>query len=62
MMLNKMKEKERQQQKDTAETGDPYYMYGFGLLAYRNTLFTLCMAFVAFSILALPIVNNYSSG
>jgi len=62
LMINKRKVKEEQLQKDTAESGDPFVRYGFGLIAYRNTLFNLMMAFVVFSLLAWPMAATYSSG
>ena len=61
-MLNKRKAKEEQLQKDTKESGDPFVRYGFGLIAYRNTLFNLAMAFVLFSLLAVPMITTYSKG
>jgi hypothetical protein len=62
LMLNKRKEKEAQLEKDSAESGDPYFRYGFGLIAYRNTLFNLCVAFAVFSLLAWPMASSYASG
>jgi len=54
LMMMKKKMKAEQLQKDTAASGDPFITYGFGLIAYRNTLFNLAMAFVLFSVIAIP--------
>ena len=44
------------EQETPHDDGDPYeHRYGFGLLAYRNTLFILMVAFTLFSILAYPL-------
>ena len=36
--------------------------YGFGLIAYKNTLFILFVAFSMFSIIIYPLVETYQSG
>ena len=65
-MVNKRKEKQDKMKEEEALKGgdkkDPYFRYGFGLIAYRNTLWNLTMAFVVFTILALPICYTYRTG
>jgi len=65
--LNQEKIKKRVKEKLKHEVpldeGDPFEMrYGFGLLAYRNTLFILFAAFSLMSLLALPLQKIYESG
>jgi len=36
--------------------------YGYGIVAYRNTLFTMIIAFSVFTILSLPSIIFYSRG
>jgi hypothetical protein len=43
-------------------TGDPYRSLGFGLIAYRNTLFTLGMGLLVMGLLTLPVIKTYQSG
>ena len=46
----------RLEQETDHDDGDPYvHRYGFGLLAYRNTLFILFVAFSLLSLLAYPL-------
>lgn len=42
--------------------GDPLMQYGYGIVAYRNTLFTLVLAFALFTLLATPSMIFYSRG
>lgn len=62
VMLKKKKEREDEQLKSSASGEDPFYVYGFGLVAYRNSLFILAVAFAVFSLLAIPIEKTYNSG
>ena len=41
---------------------DPYLSYGFGLIAYRGTLFALCIFFIFMSILMYPVILAFESG
>jgi len=43
-------------------SGDPLMQYGYGIVAYRNTLFTMILAFVVFTVLAVPSMVFYSNG
>ena len=36
--------------------------YGYGIVAYRNTLFSMIIAFTIFTILAIPSIVFYSRG
>jgi len=36
--------------------------YGYGIVAYRNTLFTMVLAFIVFTVLAIPSMIFYSRG
>ena len=36
--------------------------YGYGIVAYRNTLFTMILAFLVFTVLAVPSMMFYSRG
>jgi len=38
---------------------DPYLMYGFGLIAYRGTLFSLAIFFACMSILVAPMITSF---
>lgn len=58
----KKKEADILKKKDIQQLGDPYLIYGFGLIAYRNTLFILSMAFIFFTILSLPLIETYKAG
>jgi hypothetical protein len=42
--------------------GDPYDSLGFGMHAYRSTLFTLFLTFSAISIIMLPVLGMYGTG
>ena len=61
-MRLKKKEADLLKKKDVQQLGDPYLIYGFGLIAYRNTLFILSMAFIFFTVLALPLIETYKTG
>jgi hypothetical protein len=37
-------------------------MYGFGLIAYRGTLFSLAIFFACMSILVYPMINSFNGG
>lgn len=37
-------------------------MYGFGIMAYRSTLWSLMMGFFVLSLLAMPIILLYKHG
>ncbi len=41
---------------------DPLMQYGYGIVAYRNTLFTMILAFLVFTVLAIPSMVFYSRG
>jgi hypothetical protein len=41
---------------------DPLMRYGYGIVAYRNTLFTMILAFLVFTVLAIPSIVLYSRG
>jgi len=46
-----------------SDTGvDPLMQYGYGIVAYRNTLFTMVLAFIVFTVLAIPSMIFYSRG
>ena len=47
---------------NAAVTGDPLMEYGYGIVAYRNTLFTMILAFAVFTVLAVPSMVFYSRG
>jgi hypothetical protein len=61
-MQAKKKERDAQIKKDMDVTGDPYLSLGFGLIAYRNTLFTLGMGLLVMGFLTLPVIKTYRSG
>ena len=46
--------KKRQQSDD--DDHDPYMSLGFGLISYRNTLWTLTILFVVLSAVAFPLI------
>ena len=41
---------------------DPYLSLGYGLIAYRSTLFSLSVAFFLMSVVMYPVINAYYSG
>jgi hypothetical protein len=43
-------------------TDDPLKLYGFGLLAYRNIIYTLFLLFAVLSIIMMPALSIYSKG
>ena len=48
--------------KNVELAGDPLMQYGYGIVAYRNTLFTMILAFIVFSVLVVPSMVLYSRG
>ena len=61
-MKNKDKERRAELKQDIEYFGDPFQTYGFGLVAYRMTIFKLAAAFLIFSVLSFPILWTYRSG
>ena len=41
---------------------DPYLSLGFGLIAYRSTLWTLALLFIVLSVIAYPLIKTYEDG
>ena len=56
-----MKERELQRKKDL-QNKDPYLSLGFGLIAYRSTLFSLSVGFVLMSMILYPVIKSYKEG
>mmetsp|Transcript_8384 Transcript_8384/g.14010 ORF Transcript_8384/g.14010 Transcript_8384/m.14010 type:complete len:683 (+) Transcript_8384:250-2298(+) len=63
MLKRKQKKRELQQRnlKNKVEK-DPFTIYGFGLIAYRNTLFSVCMVFAILSLIMYPSIKIYANG
>ena len=58
-MKKKKEEVDKMRAKDEETIGDPFLTYGFGLIAYKNTLFILFVAFSLFSIIIYPLLETY---
>ena len=41
---------------------DPFLSLGFGLIAYRKTLFSLMILFFVMSVVTYPILKTYEAG
>ena len=41
---------------------DPYLSLGFGLIAYRSTLWSLTLLFIVLSLIAYPLIKTYENG
>lgn len=61
-MQAKKKERDDLIKSDIEHIGDPYLSMGFGLIAYRTTMYSLATAFIAFSIFTYPMISIYKSG
>ena len=61
-MVNKDTERRAELEEDIAHFGDPFQTYGFGLVAYRETIYKLAVTFIIFSVLSFPILWTYRSG
>jgi hypothetical protein len=61
-MQKKKKERDELIKSDIENIGDPFLSMGYGLIAYRTTMFNLAMAFIAFSIFTYPIIGIYKTG
>ena len=60
--MKRLRERKKIQdaQKQIDDDGkDPYLSLGYGLIAYRKTLFAMSMAYVLFSLFAYPIIQTY---
>ena len=60
MQLRKL-EKDIQDKQDI-DSQDPYMSLGFGLIAYRHSLYSLSMVFIVLSLLMYPVLQAYESG
>jgi len=56
-----MEDKQREDLKITAGQ-DPFNTLGFGLIAYRNTLFSLFITFLLCSIITYPVLQAFRAG
>jgi preprotein translocase subunit SecG len=55
------KEKDLQRKKDLKNM-DPYLSLGYGLIAYRTTLYTLAVGFFLMSLIMYPVIKAYKKG
>jgi len=53
------KEKRKKNNIKSAAESDPINSLGFGIVAYRDLLYSLIWVFIAFSILSLPTIFLY---
>ena len=63
--LRAMEKKKAQRNKEfdkDMQGVDPFFSLGFGLIAYRKTLFSLMMLFFVMSALTYPILDTYKAG
>ena len=60
--MEKKKSQRNQMVKEDMKGVDPFFSLGFGLIAYRKTLFSLMMLFFVMSSITFPILQTYSSG
>jgi len=54
--------REEKEQDEKIEGKDPFLFFGFGIMSYRNTIISLSMLFVVFSIITIPLKGYYSAG
>lgn len=59
--LKKIRE-EREQNEMPRDGKDPFLYFGFGIMSYRNTLLSLTMLFVVFSLITMPLTLKYRAG
>jgi len=63
--LNRIKEMQQEKDKlaSAIEQGqDPFNTLGFGLIAYRNTLYSLFVVFLLCSLITYPVLNAFRAG
>jgi len=63
--LRAMEKKKAQRNKEfdkDMQGVDPFFSLGFGLIAYRKTLFSLMLLFFVMSALTYPILDTYKAG
>ena len=62
MKLNQSVKERNLQRKKDLQNKDPFMSLGFGIIAYRSTLFQLAVAFFIMSIVMQPVIHAYHSG
>jgi hypothetical protein len=62
MKLQQTSKERALQRKKDLQNKDPYLSLGFGLIAYRRTLFSLSVAFALMSLIIYPIIKAYDNG
>lgn len=60
--LQKKQEEKRKERKKDLEDRDPFSWLGFGLMAYRHTMWTLFVLFTILSVLIVPNVMSNKAG
>jgi hypothetical protein len=61
-LTKKMTPKKIEEDLHEHEEKDTFLSLGFGLIAYRNTLLTLAMTFIIFSLIVYPMIYSYEKG
>jgi hypothetical protein len=62
MKLQQIKKERDLQRKKDLKNKDPYLSLGYGLIAYRRTLYTLSVGFFLMSIIMYPVISAYKDG
>jgi hypothetical protein len=62
LRLQETKKQRDIQRKKDLKNKDPYLSLGYGLIAYRRTLFDLSMGFIMMSILMYPVIKTFQKG
>jgi len=62
LAIRKVMQEKKKAQRLQGEAEDPFDQLGFGLMAYRKTIWTLVCLFGALSLVVAPVIKVYSAG